>query len=157
MKEIFHFGKSLSFCFWRVCQCSRISFLNGREIGNYRVVGSRFIEVGSASWCYFFEAGRPLTSFIVLYFFEKPRQILVNFFVHSRKMKPMLWRIVLPFSASWIAISSLLACHLWLLALPFVAFEPLICHKWEPQSIALTTPKHSFNKLERCKENGKHW
>ena len=48
-------------------------------------------------------------------------------------------------------------CHLWSLTLSFAAFEPLICHKWEPQSIALTTPKHSFYELKRCKENGSSW
>ena len=48
-------------------------------------------------------------------------------------------------------------CHLRPLTLSFVASEPLICHKWEPQSIALTTQKHSFHTLKRCKENGSLW
>ena len=48
-------------------------------------------------------------------------------------------------------------CHLWLLTLSFVASEPLICHKWEPQSIALTTQKHSFHNPKRCKENISRW
>ena len=48
-------------------------------------------------------------------------------------------------------------CHLWPLTLSFAASEPLICHKWEPQSIALTTQKHPFQALKRCKENGSRW
>ena len=54
-------------------------------------------------------------------------------------------------------ICGFLGCHLWLLTLSLAASEPLICHKWEPQSIALTTPNHSFYLLKRCKENGSCW
>ena len=48
-------------------------------------------------------------------------------------------------------------CHLWSLTLSFAAFEPLICHKWEPQSIALTTQKHRFWGSIKCKKNGSRW
>ena len=44
-------------------------------------------------------------------------------------------------------------CHLWPLTLSLAAFEPLICHKWEPQSIALTALKHRFWGLIKCKKN----
>ena len=48
-------------------------------------------------------------------------------------------------------------CHLWHLTGSLVAFEALKSHKWEAQSIALTTQKHSFDNLKRCKENGSGW
>ena len=48
-------------------------------------------------------------------------------------------------------------CHLWSLTLSFAASEPLICHKWEPQSIALTAQKHRFWGSIKCKENGSCW
>ena len=48
-------------------------------------------------------------------------------------------------------------CHLWPLTLSFVASEALICHKWEAQSIALTTEKHRFGRVKKCKKIGKDW
>ena len=48
-------------------------------------------------------------------------------------------------------------CHLWPLTLSFAASETLTCHKWEPQSIALTTPKHRFRGSIKCKKNGSCW
>ena len=48
-------------------------------------------------------------------------------------------------------------CHMWLLTRSLVASDGLRWYKWEPQSIALTTRKHSFCKPKRCKENGSDW
>ena len=56
-----------------------------------------------------------------------------------------------------IVICGFWGCYLWPLTLSLAASEPLICHKWDPQSIALTTQKHSFHRPKRCKENGSRW
>ena len=48
-------------------------------------------------------------------------------------------------------------CHMWQMSRSLVAFDTLICHKWEHQSITLTTQKHRFRLSKRCKENGTLW
>ena len=59
----------------------------------------------------------------LLFSYEKPQQILVDFSVQSRKemCKDLLLFCFSVFTFEW------QICHLWLLRVPFVVFDLVIC------------------------------
>jgi hypothetical protein len=74
---------------------------------------------------------------MMVYFYEKSWQKLVNFIFHSRTENGVKKRF-LPSSAPTF---SQLICHLWLLRVSYVASDTLTCGFWRPHSISLTLSK----------------
>ena len=81
-----------------------------------------------------------------------------SFVLEMEYVKKIYFLALTPsFFTSRFVICGFWGCQMCPLTCSFVAFDALKSHKWQPQSIALTPPKHSFDNSRRCKENGSLW